>query len=81
MEAVERGDEPGILIKLAEKYDIAPCLLAKLVLQKHYRNADSNETTLLVDVKKYVKDTTLIENMDIAYEVYLVRVVKHNHVS
>lgn len=79
MEGVANGDDPGIIIRLAEKYGITPCLIAKLILKKYYRDLEVEETVINNDVKTYLRDTTLITNMDLAYEVYLVKLNKIFH--
>lgn len=47
-----------------------PCLIAKLILLKHYQNVEGENEK--INVKKYLRDTTLIKDMDLSYEVYLV---------
>lgn len=74
MESVSHGEEPGIILRLAVQCDVTPYLLAKLILQRHYKSIDNEEGNTCNIVKKYMKDTTLIDNMDLAYEVYLVSI-------
>lgn len=76
--AIKNREEPGIILRISEEVDVCPCLVAKVLLQKHYSSLeDGQRSPSLPNVNKYLKDTTLIEDMDLAYEVYLVsRVVK-----
>lgn len=70
IDAINKRDDPGIIIKIALDSNIAPCLVAKLILQKHYDNLDCDNDNL--NINKYLRDTTLINNSDLAYEVFLV---------
>ncbi|XP_045452856.1 CDAN1-interacting nuclease 1 [Melitaea cinxia] len=56
----QKGD---VILKLAESQGISPALFVRSLLQ----NVSSDSTI----VKKYLKDTTLIENKDLAYQVFL----------
>lgn len=54
-------------------YDIVPCLIAKLILQKYFEENDSLNSALCgSNVNVYLRDTTLIDNMDLSYEIFLV---------
>lgn len=35
-EAVNRADEPGIILRMAQSIDISPALLARMILEQHY---------------------------------------------
>ncbi|XP_015591240.1 uncharacterized protein C15orf41 homolog [Cephus cinctus] len=67
--AIKRGEPVGILIRIAKQLQAPPALLARHVLEKHYDIAKPN--TPKAELKKQFKDTTLIEDKDLAYEVYL----------
>lgn len=72
-EAVNRGDEPGIILRLAQEVDISPALLARMILEQHYEKL-APEVAVSVSkslISRKMKDTTLIEDRDVAYEIYL----------
>lgn len=69
MDALNKKENPGIIVKIALDAEISPCLVAKLVLQKHYENANCETENL--NINKYLRDTSLIDNSDLAYEVFL----------
>ncbi|KAG7200205.1 hypothetical protein KM043_000637 [Ampulex compressa] len=69
MQAVRSGAPVGILLKMAKDIGAPPALLARNVLEKHCECDDSNVTRN--EVTKLFKDTTLIGDKDLAYEVYL----------
>ncbi|CAH2094583.1 unnamed protein product [Euphydryas editha] len=60
MKDKHKGD---VILKLADSQGISPALFVRSLLQNV--SSDSNE------VKKFLKDTTLIENKDLAYQVFL----------
>ncbi|GJQ65943.1 hypothetical protein Trydic_g4041 [Trypoxylus dichotomus] len=68
-EALNKREDPGIILRIALHANISPCLVAKLILQKYYDGAESDSEN--VNVNKYLRDTTLIKNIDLAYEVFL----------
>lgn len=67
-------ERPGILVKLAEMFDIAPCLMAKLILQKYFDDQEekSGEKKEQVNINNFLKNTYMIPDSDLAYEVFLV---------
>lgn len=65
---------PGILLNMADDLDIAPSLLARIILEKHYENLASKDDSVVSSknvVTRVMKDTTLIEDPILSYEVYL----------
>ncbi|XP_039757738.1 CDAN1-interacting nuclease 1 [Pararge aegeria] len=62
-ELMRDKNQGDIIHKLADSQGISPALFARSLLQ----NVSSDSTV----VKKYFKDTTLIENKDLAYQVFL----------
>ncbi|KAK9751812.1 Protein of unknown function TPD sequence-motif [Popillia japonica] len=68
-EALVKREDPGIILRIALQADISPCLIAKLILQKYYENVECDGEN--ININKYLRDTTLIENIDLAYEVFL----------
>ncbi|XP_017757540.1 PREDICTED: uncharacterized protein C15orf41 homolog [Eufriesea mexicana] len=64
--AVQNGEPVGILLKMAKDIGVPPALLAKNVLKKHCGQYVSQN-----EVNELFKDTTLIQDKDLAYEVYL----------
>ncbi|XP_031831281.1 CDAN1-interacting nuclease 1 isoform X2 [Nomia melanderi] len=69
MEAVQNGKPVGILLKLAKDIGAPPALLARNVLEKHCEKHDPNVSR--DEISKLFKDTTLIQDKDLSYEVYL----------
>lgn len=67
-EAHKNGQKPGIILRMAEQFDICPCLIAKLILQKYFENCN----TETVQINSYLRDTSLIPDKDLAYEIFLV---------
>lgn len=75
-QSIEKGEEPGILLRIAEEFDVTPCLIARVVLQKYYELANEEQGGLhSVNFKIYLRDTSLIEDENLAYEVYLVSIL------
>lgn len=71
---IARGDGTGVIVKMATKYDVAPCLIAKLILQKYFEeHGHSNDPDFNVtqNINSYMRNTALIPDMDLAYEVFL----------
>ncbi|KAK4885413.1 hypothetical protein RN001_001684 [Aquatica leii] len=73
-EAVNSDQPSGIIIRIAVNTGICPCLIAKLILQKPFMD-DSvlNKSVFKIssEVKRYIRDTNLIPDPRLAYEVYL----------
>uniref|UniRef100_A0A1B6CMM6 CDAN1-interacting nuclease 1 n=1 Tax=Clastoptera arizonana TaxID=38151 RepID=A0A1B6CMM6_9HEMI len=68
--AVNDKEEPGIIIRLASEVDFSPSQLAKLFLEQHYQT-DEDIGNSKKEIQKRFKDSTLIEDRDLAFEVYL----------
>lgn len=76
-EALSRGDSPGIILKIAEENEVAPCLVAKLILEKCLGGvSEDNEENSVINVNIYLRDTNLVEDERLAYELFLVSIVK-----
>lgn len=72
-EALENGEKPGIIVRISKEANICPCLVAKLILQKFFsRYDDPQKSPNTLNVSQYLRDTSLIEDKDLSYEVYLV---------
>lgn len=71
-EGVKKREAPGIVVRMSLEFDVSPCLIAKMVLQSYFEAADKK----IGNVNTYLRDTTLIEDMDLAYEVFLVHLNK-----
>lgn len=69
-EAVKNQESPGIILRIAKLFDICPCLIAKLIVQKYFEINDNPSE--IVQLNNYMRDTSLIPDMDLAYEVFLV---------
>lgn len=71
--AVQQGESPGIIVRIAQKFSVTPCLVAKLILQKYLEDrGEYDEMSGASQVTMYLRDTTSIPNMDLSYEVFLV---------
>jgi hypothetical protein len=68
-QAVKNRQSPGIILKIAEQFDICPCLIAKLILQKYFEDLN-----LIEQINNYLRDTSLIPDAELSYEVFLVSV-------
>lgn len=73
MAAVQKGESPGIVVRIAQKYVVPPCIVAKSILQKYFEQND-DDTNGCSKVTIYLRDTTQIPNTDLSYEVFLVSV-------
>ncbi|XP_072929847.1 CDAN1-interacting nuclease 1 [Epargyreus clarus] len=63
-EALMRDKKKGdVILQLADSQGISPSLFARSLLQNLYSDSTA--------VKKYLKDTTLIENRDMAYQIFI----------
>lgn len=61
---------------MAKDFDIAPCLLAKLILNYYFdianriENVEHSEQYSNINI--YLRDTSLIQDMNMSYEIFLV---------
>lgn len=71
--AVKAGENVGVMLRLAEEIDLSPALLARMILEKYYEkhSEEGAEPVTKSFITKLMKDTTLIKDKDLAYEVYL----------
>lgn len=75
--AVRDGEPPGIITRMALDIDVCPGLLARSILEFHYNEKgdvekkQSNKSL----ISQMLKDTTLIQDRDLAFEVYLSTVI------
>lgn len=70
--ALKNREQPGIIVRIAENFEMAPCLIAKLILAQHYERKRMNDgEPIETNMNVYLRDTTLIEDMDLAYEAFL----------
>lgn len=74
---VENGDNPGIIIRIAAQFDVAPCLVAKCILNRYFETLETSENKdhSPANINIYLRDTCLLPNMDLAYEIFLVSLV------
>ncbi len=72
-ERVKSGSGNGIIVDIAKKYNFSPQLTSKyLIVEWLKRNSDKdNEFDLNERAKTYVKNSNLIPDAKLAYEVYL----------
>ncbi|XP_008550389.1 CDAN1-interacting nuclease 1 isoform X1 [Microplitis demolitor] len=69
IKAKKSGQRPGIIVRLAAAANLPPALLARVILERHFSN--DNKKFSRTFISQYMKDTTLIQDPDLAYEVYL----------
>ncbi|XP_023709855.1 protein C15orf41 homolog isoform X2 [Cryptotermes secundus] len=71
--AIEAGEDVGVMLRLAEEIDLSPALLARMILEKFYEkhSEEGAEPATKSFLTKLMKDTTLIKDKDLAYEIYL----------
>ncbi|XP_069682201.1 CDAN1-interacting nuclease 1 isoform X2 [Periplaneta americana] len=71
--SVDDGQDVGVMLRLAEEITLSPALLARMILEKYYekKSEESDEPVTRTFITKLMKDTTLIKDKDLAYEVYL----------
>lgn len=67
----DSGEKPGILLRLADSIDLSPALLARIILEQHHEQMSDEEEASRNAITKLMRDTTLIKNKELAYEVYL----------
>uniref|UniRef100_A0A1B6IAV3 CDAN1-interacting nuclease 1 n=1 Tax=Homalodisca liturata TaxID=320908 RepID=A0A1B6IAV3_9HEMI len=72
-EGLAAGEEPGLIIRIAKFYDVAPALMAKVILEECLeKNNDKDQNGYSKNaIKEMLKDTTLIPDPDLAYEVFM----------
>ncbi|XP_071453879.1 CDAN1-interacting nuclease 1 [Hetaerina americana] len=70
--SLNSGERPGILLRMAEEQELCPALLARGILERHYENKSENDKEVSRSyISGLMKDTNLIENHQLAYEIYL----------
>ncbi|XP_011505349.1 PREDICTED: uncharacterized protein C15orf41 homolog [Ceratosolen solmsi marchali] len=69
LDAAKKGEPLGIIIRMAVELNTCPALLARKVLEI-FLDKMPNKCDKL-SISKMMKDTTLISNKDLAYEIYL----------
>lgn len=71
---MDSKESPGVLVRLAETFDVPPCLMARLILQKHFDDQEDKtpDREGPININRYLKNTCLIPDPDLAYEVFLV---------
>uniref|UniRef100_A0A0P4WGK2 CDAN1-interacting nuclease 1 n=1 Tax=Scylla olivacea TaxID=85551 RepID=A0A0P4WGK2_SCYOL len=68
---VEEGEAPGVLVRMAQELDYSPAMLAKLVLEHHLKTTCPDVNINKSQINSLLRDTTLIDDRDLSYEVYL----------
>ncbi|XP_067137204.1 CDAN1-interacting nuclease 1 isoform X1 [Centruroides vittatus] len=69
LKASKTCKQPGYLLDIAEKADLSPALMARIILEKYYTK--DGESVNKQQINQIMKDTTLIEDKDFAVEIYL----------
>ncbi|XP_022257844.1 uncharacterized protein C15orf41 homolog isoform X1 [Limulus polyphemus] len=71
LKAVKRKDAPGFLLRMADEIDLSPALLARLILEQHStQKPDGGEAPVKHVITQMMRDTSLIEDGDLAVEVF-----------
>ncbi|XP_072396316.1 CDAN1-interacting nuclease 1 [Diabrotica undecimpunctata] len=70
-QSVKNKEAPGIVVRIAEKFDIGPCLVAKIILNKYFENNNDENAEPVSNVNVYLRDTSLISDPILAYEMFL----------
>ncbi|KAK0182947.1 hypothetical protein PV327_001027 [Microctonus hyperodae] len=68
--AQKNGQPPGIIVRIASDVNLPPALLARRILEQYYQNAQEGKVSRST-ISRLLKDTGLIEDMDLAYEISL----------
>ncbi|XP_071552459.1 CDAN1-interacting nuclease 1 [Panulirus ornatus] len=71
LSSAEFGKTPGILVRMAQEMDYSPAMLAKLVVEQHLLTSCPSISVSKSQVNALLRDTTLIEDRDLSFEVYL----------
>ncbi|XP_045460044.1 CDAN1-interacting nuclease 1 [Harmonia axyridis] len=66
-------NKTGIIINIAKKEGISPCLIAKLIMLEYLKRSNKvgTEENMVQTVTKYLRNTSLIPDYKLAYEVFL----------
>ncbi|CAG9839445.1 unnamed protein product [Diabrotica balteata] len=70
-QSVKNKEDPGIIVRIAENFDIGPCLVAKIILNKYFENNNDENAEPVSNVNVYLRDTSLISDPILAYEMFL----------
>lgn len=70
---VENREKPGIIVRISEEFNTAPCLMAKVILHSYFKQyGNSEKQTESSNINTYLRDTSSIPDTDLAYEIFLV---------
>ncbi|KAJ3665986.1 hypothetical protein Zmor_001448 [Zophobas morio] len=67
-QAIKKSGKPGIILRIAEQFEVCPCLIAKLILQKYIDEFNFGEQS---QINNYLRDTSLIPDVNLSHEVFL----------
>ncbi|XP_067012318.1 CDAN1-interacting nuclease 1 [Anabrus simplex] len=72
-EIIQTTNKPGALLQISDQIDLSPSLLARMILDQHYERQaeDGDPAATKSAITKLMKDTTLIKDSRLAYEIYL----------
>uniref|UniRef100_T1JCP0 CDAN1-interacting nuclease 1 n=1 Tax=Strigamia maritima TaxID=126957 RepID=T1JCP0_STRMM len=68
---VNNKSKPGIILRFAEEIDLSPWLLARSILEQFLLNLNQTTESMKQQISKLMKDTSLIKDKTLAFEVYL----------
>jgi len=80
---VQDGECPAIIVNIAKRLKTSAALVARIVLEEHLNSvedksavveAGKGDNGVKVAVAKYMRDTSLVEDRDLSYEVFLATV-------
>ncbi|XP_044745495.1 CDAN1-interacting nuclease 1 [Coccinella septempunctata] len=67
-----KAKEDGVILRISKDEGIAPCLIAKLILLEYLeRSKKVEDENVLQTVNRYLKNTSLIPDGDLAVEVFM----------
>jgi len=67
---VREGDRPAIIVDIAKRHQTSAAITAKIVLEE-YLDLGEDKEAVKRQVGRYMRDTNLLEDRDLAYEVFL----------
>lgn len=71
VKAVKRKETSGFLLRMADEIDLSPALLARLILEQHStQKLDGGEAPVKHVITQMMRDTSLIEDGELAVEVF-----------
>jgi len=87
---LQEGEEAGIILRLAEEERTSPALAAKIILEEYLKDQNPEESkensekkgidkALRLRVNQLIKNHALVEDRDLAHEIFLAKVKDHGY--